>query len=88
MPHGAYFAFMGKEKTPEKAFAKILKELRKEKGVSQETLAFESDLDRTYISLLERGLRQPTLATILKLSNALEVSPVGVMGMVVKELKI
>ena len=32
-------------------------------------------LDRTYISLLERGLRQPTLGTIVKLSTALEIQP-------------
>ncbi len=32
-------------------------------------------LDRTYISLLERGMRQPTLRTILLLSGALEISP-------------
>ncbi|MBP7509518.1 MAG: helix-turn-helix transcriptional regulator, partial [Prolixibacteraceae bacterium] len=33
------------------------------------------DLDRTYISLLERGLRQPTLTTIFKISSALKIRP-------------
>jgi len=43
--------------------------------MSQEMLAEESDMDRTYPSLLERGLRNPTLFEILKLSVALEQRP-------------
>lgn len=64
---------MGKEITPEKVFGRVLREHRNKKGVTQEELAHECSLDRTYISLLERGLRQPTLKTILKLSKALDV---------------
>lgn len=60
---------------PEEAFGLILKKFRTTKKISQEKLAFESNLDRTYISLLERGLRQPTLITIIQLSNALNTSP-------------
>lgn len=59
----------------EKAFGQTLKELRTKAGLSQEALALECDLDRTYISLLERGLRQPTLKTLFKLSETLEVLP-------------
>jgi len=40
-------------------------------GLSQEELGFDSDLDRTYISGIERGVRNPTLAVILRLSKAL-----------------
>ena len=64
-------------------FGKILKELRITKGFSQEILANESDLDRTYISLLERGLRQPTISVLFKLASALEVSP----SQIIKELE-
>lgn len=64
---------MGKEITPEKVFGRVLREHRNKKGVTQEGLAHECSLDRTYISLLERGLRQPTLTTILKLAKALDV---------------
>ncbi|MBT5330170.1 MAG: helix-turn-helix transcriptional regulator [Porticoccaceae bacterium] len=53
----------------------VLRAQRKEKGLSQEELAHRVGLDRTYISLLERGLRQPTLGTIVKLSTALEIQP-------------
>ena len=56
------------------ALAVVLKKERKDKNLSQEELAFRCDLDRTYISLLERGLRQPTLAVIFKICNALETS--------------
>jgi len=71
---------------PEIAFGQVLKELREKKKVSQESLAHESSLDRTFISLLERGLRQPSLSTILQIANALDVSPVSVMSSVVKKL--
>lgn len=56
-------------------FGKVLRELREEQKISQEALAEYSDLDRTYISLLERGLRQPTITTIFKLAKALKTSP-------------
>jgi transcriptional regulator with XRE-family HTH domain len=59
----------------EKTFGLVLQELRKDKGFTQEELAFKSGLDRTYISLLERGLRTPTLNTLFKLSTALEIQP-------------
>lgn len=59
----------------ESIFGNVLKEIRTAKKISQEKLAEFCDLDRTYISLLERGLRQPTLTTIFKISKALEMSP-------------
>ncbi len=71
---------------PEDAFGKTLKELRAKKKISQEALAHECSLDRTFISLLERGLRQPSLSTILKIAEALKVSPVEIMKKVVKKL--
>jgi transcriptional regulator with XRE-family HTH domain len=59
----------------ENAFGQVLRHLRKEKRLSQEELAHRSNLDRTYISLLERGLRQPSLSSIFQLSNSLGISP-------------
>lgn len=55
-------------------FGQVLRELRKKKGLSQEALALECNLDRTYISLMERGLRQPSLSTILIVAIPLETS--------------
>ena len=56
-------------------FGKVLRELREAKQLSQEKLAEYCELDRTYISLLERGLRQPTITTIFKLAKALNITP-------------
>jgi len=58
-----------------KLFGKALNRRRAESGLTQQELAFESNLDRTYVSLLERGLRQPSLTTIVSLSNALGIDP-------------
>lgn len=56
-------------------FGKVLRKLRVAKKLSQEKLAEYCDLDRTYISLLERGQRQPTITTIFKLAKALDITP-------------
>lgn len=60
--------------TPELAFGQALQEARKAKGLSQEDLAFESGLDRTFISRLENGRRQPTITTIIQIARALDTS--------------
>lgn len=57
----------------EHLFAQILKKLRHQKGLSQEELALRSGLHRTYLSQLERGLKTPTLKTMYKLSQVLEL---------------
>lgn len=55
-------------------FGITVRELRILKNKSQETLGFDAGLDRTYISLLERGQRSPTLDTIMTLCASLDVS--------------
>jgi two-component system response regulator len=57
-----------------KIFGASVKGTRKLLGVSQEVLAERSDLHRTYISDVERGARNPSLQSIIRLANALEVS--------------
>lgn len=54
-------------------FGKVLREYRTKSGISQEKLALSSNLDRSFVSLLERGMRQPTLKTMLLLVDALDV---------------
>lgn len=66
--------------TPEKAFSKVLQRLRRAKGLSQEELSFRSQLDRTFISRLEGGLRQPTISTIFRLAEALGVSAASIVS--------
>ena len=65
---------MGDASEIQKAFGKVLADARKSAGLSQQALALECGLDRTYISLLERGLRQPSLTTLLRLANQLPCS--------------
>lgn len=59
----------------ETAFGKVLRRIRKEQNLSQEKLAFMSGLDRTYISLLERGKRNASLATLFALGVPLKIKP-------------
>lgn len=58
----------------QKKFGEKLKEIRTQKGLSQEKLAFKSGLHRTYISDIERGARNVSLVNIEKISKALGIS--------------
>ena len=57
-----------------KRFGERVREVRLAKGLSQEELAANCELDRTYISGIERGVRNPSLRNIIRLSEALAVS--------------
>ncbi|MFA7681204.1 MAG: helix-turn-helix transcriptional regulator [Pigmentiphaga sp.] len=57
------------------AFGRVLRELRKCAGLTQEQLGFEAGLERNYISLLELGERQPTMNSLFKLAQPLNVPP-------------
>ena len=56
------------------AFGDRVRQLRKEKGLSQEELSFKADLHRTYIGMIERAEKNITLINIEKIAKALEVS--------------
>jgi transcriptional regulator with XRE-family HTH domain len=68
------------------AFAGVLKLARNGAGISQEKLAEAADIDRTYASLLERGLRQPTLAVLIAVAFALKIEPALLVTMTVARL--
>ena len=55
-------------------FGKKVKELRKQKGLSQESLALLCDLDRSYIGGVERGERNISLINIYKITLALNIN--------------
>ncbi|WP_447890098.1 helix-turn-helix domain-containing protein [Pseudomonas hormoni] len=54
------------------AFGKVLRQRRKEAGLTQEQLAHDADIQRNYVSLIERGVHQPTVAVLFKLASALK----------------
>lgn len=56
-----------------KLFGKVLRDLREESGKTQEALALDAALDRTYISKMERGESSPTFATLVAVSEALNM---------------
>lgn len=55
-------------------FGKRVREVRLSLGWSQDELAFELDVDRSYVSSLERGQRNPTLKTIAKVAEVFDLS--------------
>ena len=56
-------------------FAANVKRLRKVKNLSQEQLAFETGIHRTYISGVERSIRNPTIVIVGRIAKALGVEP-------------
>jgi len=55
------------------AFGEKVRQLRKEKGMSQEELSFKADLHRTYIGMIERAEKNITLTNVEKIALALNV---------------
>ncbi|MDR7079566.1 transcriptional regulator with XRE-family HTH domain [Neobacillus niacini] len=53
----------------------VIRTLRKAKGMTQEELANEINLDRSYLSEIERNLKAPSLYTIFKLTKGLVIPP-------------
>lgn len=71
---------------PEVAFGLVLRRLRKERGLSQETLAFEAGIERNYISLLELGRNSASVKMIFRLAPVLGVSVSELMGKVERQV--
>ena len=67
---------MTSTETPDigKIFGEVLRRYRSDRNISQEELAHRAEVDRTFVSRLERGVRQPTITTLIGLGQALGVS--------------
>lgn len=63
-----------------KQFGLLVRRRRQAVGISQEALADQAGLHRTYISLLERGLRMPSILVVKQLAGALETTMASLMG--------
>ena len=65
---------MSKRARPLMSFGKNVRRLRDASGLTQQGVAKKADLDPTYISGIERGVRNPSLLSITRLAKALRVS--------------
>ena len=61
--------------TYRKALGQVIRGRRKELDLSQEEIGFRAEIDRTYLTGLEAGTRNPTLDTILRVAKALDAKP-------------
>lgn len=52
---------------------RVIGDARKSKGISQEELAHRADIDRTYVSQIERGIGNPSLFIVYRVAHALEL---------------
>jgi transcriptional regulator with XRE-family HTH domain len=70
----------------EQAFGRLVRRLRKERGLSQEGLAEKSGCDRSYLSFLERGINSPSLSMVFQLAGALGMKPSVLLAAVENDL--
>lgn len=61
------------KRRPEPSFAQALRSVRHARGVAQEE--FDQVSSRTYVSALERGIKQPTINKVVELAGVLQVHP-------------
>lgn len=72
----------------DRAAARVVRAARREANLSQEALADLAGLHRTYISLLERSRRSPTLATLEAIARALGMTPAHFIGLISESSKV
>ncbi|WP_137939907.1 helix-turn-helix transcriptional regulator [Chitinivorax sp. B] len=70
----------------EAAFGQVLRRLRKERNLTQEALALEANVQRTYVSMLERGQNSASIRMVFKLAPLLGVRPSEILAQVEEEL--
>jgi transcriptional regulator with XRE-family HTH domain len=68
------------------AVGQTISKLRQNRGLSQEELADRAGIHRTYVSQLERGIKSPTLAVLIKIARALDTKPSELLRAVEDEL--
>ncbi len=66
----------------------VICELRNKKGLSQEVTSGLAGISRTHLSMIEKGRRKPTLDTIFKISEALNVSPSEIIKIIEEKSKL
>ncbi|WP_338877523.1 helix-turn-helix transcriptional regulator (plasmid) [Spirosoma sp. SC4-14] len=79
---------MGKASLISTAFGKAVKQERLKKGWTQDDLAEHCRLDRSYISRIERGLKNPTLSVAWDIATQLNISMLSLIALTVEKLPI
>jgi transcriptional regulator with XRE-family HTH domain len=64
---------MGPSEQPQPALGKAIRQLRRDRGVSQEALAYEAGVTSGTLSLIERGRSNPTWGTVKGICSALDM---------------
>lgn len=64
----------------------VIKDMRLSKGISQEQLALETNIDRTYVSDIEKGTRNVSIEIIEKLANYFKV-PISAIFLLIEKIK-
>lgn len=69
-----------------RAFGDTIRDLRKKKGLSQEDLCHLAEISRSFLSEIERGVKQPTISTLFVLAENLGVKAATIVSKVEKSL--
>lgn len=70
-----------------KIVGEVISDFRNKKGISQEVLSGLADIGRTHLSAIERGERKPTLETLYRISNALDIKMSTIIIEIEKRIK-
>lgn len=62
-------------------FGRVLSQLRKEKGISQQELADDCNIERAFVSRMERAISQPTITVVFKIADCLKIKPAELVEM-------
>ena len=73
---------------PKRAFGAALRERRKSAGISQEQLAEAAGLDRSFISLVERGIQSPNIVVLLRIAEVLGVAASELMAQTERAMRL
>lgn len=65
----------------------VIREVREKRGLSQEVVSGLADLGRTHLSAIERGVRKPTLDTLFKLAEAMDIAPSELVCLIENRIK-
>ena len=69
------------------AVGRVVKRIRKQKGMSQEVLSGLAELARSHLAMIETGHKQPNFETIWKISNAFNMPPHTLVELIEKEIQ-